>query len=416
MRSLIIADVSPMLASDGAHRGSKRRDLFISAICSISDEVEVAFYASADGIAALGALAPHEAMLSDAWGLPVRLNPIPDRSRQATIWNHYVTGAFSAAEQQGYQAFSGPDQVRGVARSLEREPDLVLASRFQAACALPHARMRTTRFFFDMMDIEHKIRLRTVLSAPVRAGTPLYMAQIPALLLAERRVVRMAEATFVCSEQDQQHLRRLGFGGRIEVIPNAMPIPAQAAPATQEPTVLYLGTYSYMPNREAADRLIRHIWPLIRQEVPEARLIIAGKGPERIPSFGSAGPGVAFTGFVDDLDQLYGRSRVVACPIMVGGGTRLKLVEAASYGRPMVSTRIGAEGLHFAAEQEILLRDDDAGFARACRPTPAATGPGRCRAAGSETATTRPPRTRPPRRRSQRGRWSATPPPAALQA
>jgi glycosyltransferase involved in cell wall biosynthesis len=57
---------------------------------------------------------------------------------------------------------------------------------------------------------------------------------------------------------------------------------------------------------------------------------------------------------------------VVCCPLTVGSGTRIKLIEAAAYGRPMVSTRIGAEGLDFVPEKEILLRDDDAGFAKGC--------------------------------------------------
>ena len=130
--------------------------------------------------------------------------------------------------------------------------------------------------------------------------------------------------------------------------------------------MLFLGTYGYQPNCDAAERLIRHIWPPVRERVPEARLLIAGKGSERLASFKDAPPGVTFTGFVDDLDGLYAMSRVVACPLTAGGGTRLKLVEAASYGRPMVSTRVGAEGLDFEADREIVLRDDDAGFADAC--------------------------------------------------
>ncbi len=366
MKSLMITEICPVATPDGVYGGGKRRDLFLTALRSISDEVEVAYFAREDQIATLGALAPHEAMLSELWGLPVRLNQIPIRLRKETLWSHYGAGAFSVGEQPDYHYYSGPDQVSGIARSLARKPDLVLASRFLATRALPRAGTRPTPLFVDFMDIEHRTRLRTVLAAQVRLGTPLYLTHIPAMVLAERRVVRMAEATFVCSELDQRYLRRLGFSGQIEVVPNAMSIPAHAAPPTPEPTVLFLGSYDYRPNCDAADRLIQQIWPLIQQRIPEAQLIIAGKGPEQIASFRSPGAGVTFTGFVEDLDQLYARSRVIACPIMVGGGTRLKLVEAASYGRPMVSTRLGAEGLHFEAGSEVLLRDDNAGFAQAC--------------------------------------------------
>ena len=113
---------------------------------------------------------------------------------------------------------------------------------------------------------------------------------------------------------------------------------------------------------------IHRTWrqPIIQRQVPAARLIVAGGSPERIPSFQSPSQAVEFTGFVPDLDKLYARSRVIACPITTGGGTRIKLVEAASYGRPMVSTRIGAEGLAFEGGCEIMLCDDDQGFAAAC--------------------------------------------------
>jgi glycosyltransferase involved in cell wall biosynthesis len=75
---------------------------------------------------------------------------------------------------------------------------------------------------------------------------------------------------------------------------------------------------------------------------------------------------VEYLGYVRDLDGLYANTRVVCCPMLNGGGTRVKLIEAAAYARPMVSTHIGAEGLDFEDGKEILLRDDDESFAEAC--------------------------------------------------
>ena len=77
-------------------------------------------------------------------------------------------------------------------------------------------------------------------------------------------------------------------------------------------------------------------------------------------------PAVKFTGFVDDIVGLYERSRIVCCPIFSGGGTRVKIIEAAAYGKPIVSTRIGAEGIEMHDDKELLLRDDPSGFAEAC--------------------------------------------------
>ena len=76
--------------------------------------------------------------------------------------------------------------------------------------------------------------------------------------------------------------------------------------------------------------------------------------------------GVRFAGFVEDLDGLYQQSRVVCAPILSGSGTRIKIIEAAAYCRPIVSTRIGAEGIELHNGDSIFLRDDPKSFAEAC--------------------------------------------------
>src|SRR6266700_881188 len=121
-------------------------------------------------------------------------------------------------------------------------------------------------------------------------------------------------------------------------IPNAVAIPATYGIDPTSRSLLLLATYAYGPNIAAAEFLIREVWPLVREACPDAQLIIAGDKPERIPSFASHPPGVDFTGFVDDLDQLYRRVRIVCCPILAGGGTRVKILEAAAHGKAIVST------------------------------------------------------------------------------
>jgi glycosyltransferase involved in cell wall biosynthesis len=176
--------------------------------------------------------------------------------------------------------------------------------------------------------------------------------------------MRLAKQTYVCSQQDRAYLTNQGIAGVI-TIPNAVKLPKPQLP-TAEPTLLLLGAYHYYPNINAANFLLEEVFPHVRRQIPEARVIIAGKQPENIRSYRRGIPGVEFTGFVDDLEALYRRSRVVCCPILSGGGTRVKLVEAAAYGKPMVSTSIGAEGLEFQDGQEFLRRDDPKAFADAC--------------------------------------------------
>jgi len=129
---------------------------------------------------------------------------------------------------------------------------------------------------------------------------------------------------------------------------------------------MFIGSFTYQPNIAAAELLISQVWPLVKKAVPEARLVIAGNKPDRIPSFATHPEGVEFAGFVENLSALYKKTQVVCCPILVGGGTRVKIIEAAAYGKAVVSTTIGAEGIEFCDGKEILLRDGEAGLAEAC--------------------------------------------------
>nr|WP_294501232.1 glycosyltransferase family 4 protein [uncultured Rhodopila sp.] len=190
--------------------------------------------------------------------------------------------------------------------------------------------------------------------------------QLPALLVAERRAVARSTRAFVCSNADAAHLRHLGFPRQVETVPNAIDVPPAPPGVVAAPSILFLGSYHHPPNIIAAERLIRCIWPRIYARVPAARLLIAGAESERLPSRSAAPPGVEFRGFVDDLATIYAESRLVCTPITTGSGTRLKLLEAAAYARPMVSTRIGAEGLGFRDNHEIMLREDDASLAEVC--------------------------------------------------
>jgi len=127
-----------------------------------------------------------------------------------------------------------------------------------------------------------------------------------------------------------------------------------------------VATYAYSANIIAAEFLVRGVWPLVRRACPDARLIVAGNKPERIPSFAQRPAGVEFTGFVPDLEPLYRSAAMVCCPVLSGGGTRVKILEAAAHGKAVVSTVVGAEGLDLRDGIEIVLRDGARAFAEAC--------------------------------------------------
>jgi glycosyltransferase involved in cell wall biosynthesis len=175
--------------------------------------------------------------------------------------------------------------------------------------------------------------------------------------------LRAATLSFVCSENDRE-LAQKRFGGRAAVIPNAVELPRSCGTPSAQEALLFVGSLGYGPNRDAADWMIEHIWPLIRERKPNARFLIAGANPEALSGRGAEG--VECLGFVPDLAPVYAQARLVVCPLRSGSGTRVKLLEAAAHARAIVSTSIGAEGISFVDGRDALIRDEPAAFASAC--------------------------------------------------
>lgn len=366
MRTVVVSPFTPLpleRATDGVFQ---RLRMFMSAVSLISDHIDFVGLVPEQDAAAYPCGAALDAALSDYWRVPVHVTLIPTARRKETFWNHYVKGIFRLSEQPFFHHFLGPEQTTALGRILSADPDLVFAFRLSAAACVVRTGVVPRRMSFDLDDVEHTMRLRTALERPVWPGKAVYLAHAPAILASELRIARRSQAVFVCSELDARGLRRLGFGPAVTVAPNALPLPPVPSPLASGQNILFIGSYGYKPNRDAAERLVTTIWPLIRARAPSARLIIAGKNPDLIRGFGDPPPGVEFTGFVQNLQALYERARCVVCPLMLGGGTRIKLIEAGAYGKPMVSTPIGSEGLAFQDGASIILREDDLGFSAAC--------------------------------------------------
>lgn len=139
--------------------------------------------------------------------------------------------------------------------------------------------------------------------------------------------------------------------------------PFQGDQESREPnTILFLGSFRHAPNQEALTWFTSSIFPLIRASVPEARLLVVGSDPPPAHTFPKI-EGVEWVGFVDDIRQPLARYAVFVCPILSGSGIRVKLLEAFALGVPVVSTRLGAEGLARNDGEICALADDPAQFA-----------------------------------------------------
>lgn len=152
----------------------------------------------------------------------------------------------------------------------------------------------------------------------------------------------------------------------IHLIPAGVDV-EQLRPFADQPTdahVVIVGPLHWSPNLDAALWFCNDIWPRIRTAVPGARCTIAGAQPTaRLQRM--AGDGISVPGFVDDFSELLASARVLAVPLRVGGGMRIKLLEFFAHGKAVVSTSIGAEGNLARDGIELLLADDADTFADA---------------------------------------------------
>lgn len=364
-----IGFISTQFPSDlrtSVYGGFQRMGMFIEALKSLG-ELDALFYVRPETQLSADYVHDWEERLSRHYEARLtlnlcRLSPVtPPKGR----WQEYIRPALSIANLFPFLQTAQEEQVAAARRLLSRKPDLLFVHRLISMVPILLSDMPLPPIYYDLDDVEHVSFSRSIRQPPLWPGKPLQYLRLPLMKRWENRAIRVSRAGFVCSEEDKSHVKRAFGHDHVVVIPNAIDLPRARAPGDGR-TLLFLGLLSYHPNTVAADHLIRNIWPKVRSALPEARLLIAGARAEWLESYAEKPAGVTFAGFVDDLDKLYDEVSVVCCPVLYGSGTRIKILEAAAYGRPVVSTTLGAEGLRLKDGDEILVRDDPASFAAAC--------------------------------------------------
>tara|TARA_R110001599_G_scaffold353742_2_gene596032 strand:+ start:4273 stop:5517 length:1245 start_codon:yes stop_codon:yes gene_type:complete len=173
----------------------------------------------------------------------------------------------------------------------------------------------------------------------------------------ERRLARQTLQTFVCSEVDR---RKLGEEG-VSVIRNGVDISGRTTPniAPEDNSLLFIGAFTYEPNRAGLEWFCREVWPLIMAENSHAKLRVAGYGMDQVDMRYAEQDGIRLLGEIADPAVAILEAQLMVVPILFGTGTRVKIAEALGYGRPVVSTTMGAEGYEDFTEKNGLFRCDD---------------------------------------------------------
>jgi glycosyltransferase involved in cell wall biosynthesis len=179
---------------------------------------------------------------------------------------------------------------------------------------------------------------------------------------------RLCDVVMAVSERDRQLFRKDLPNLHAVVVPNGVDTSFFAPPETPLPgedgLLLFTGSMDYYPNEQAAKILINEILPLVQRQIHNARVAIVGANPtDSLRQLASEK--VIITGMVDDIRPWFARAQVVVVPLRIGGGTRLKILEAMAMSAPVVTTSLGCEGLNVEHGRNIFIKDDNESFVEA---------------------------------------------------
>ncbi len=222
-------------------------------------------------------------------------------------------------------------------------------------------------------NVEYLLYRQRALFAPTACEQQQCWSEYRRTMAWERHAWRRATRCITVTADDRQHMLTAEPDLHVDVVPNGadhLPVVAgQGSSAGEpycrdaEPVVLFPGNFAYEPNVDATRYLLGDIFPRVRQEIPNTRLLLVGNAPPPAIYALAAPPQVTLTGRVPSLTPFFAAADIVVCPLRIGGGIKVKVLEALRAGKAIVSSSVGVQGLDGAARQAIAIADDPAAFA-----------------------------------------------------
>jgi glycosyltransferase involved in cell wall biosynthesis len=242
--------------------------------------------------------------------------------------------------------------------------DLLWFCKLRTANMFPRWAWR--RSVTDIDDVPSTFALSDVQAAKGLKARLLARMRLASWRKRDRLLSERFDVMGVCSDADRQYLQALGNCKPLHVIPNGCDSPKREVarhPATP-PHFGFIGIFDYPPNLEGAQWFVRECWPLIKRELPEARLRLVGRQSDGVLK--PQGPDIDGLGFVTDPAEEIATWSAMVVPIRTGAGTRGKIAHAFSAKCPVVSTSLGAHGYEVRHGDLALIADDPTEFARSC--------------------------------------------------
>ncbi|HEU4386536.1 MAG TPA: glycosyltransferase family 4 protein [Blastocatellia bacterium] len=247
----------------------------------------------------------------------------------------------------------------------EADFDIVQLESSHLASYIPLIRLARSRprVVCDWHNVESELMARYADHAPGIAHR-LYGRRTAYLWRREeRRLLNAADAHIAVTDRDREQLLAASeSAARIFVVENGVDVAhyssstlvaaGPAAPPVRS-RIVFVGTMDYHANIDAVVPFARHIWPQLRRRHPDIQFTIIGRNPVPEVRQLASLPGVEVTGTVEEVSPYYRQALAAVVPLRVGGGSRLKILEALAAGVPVVSTPLGAEGLEVTDGQNI---------------------------------------------------------------
>ncbi len=190
------------------------------------------------------------------------------------------------------------------------------------------------------------------------------------ILYYEKRVPQDFDTIYCSNPLDLAELKHQFLNTKIVLFPNKV----RHRPFTLKPdyqknffTLLFTGALNYFPNEDAIEYLITEIWPLIKTAMPQAKLIVAGSKPsKKIMTLTSSTMDITLIPNPDSMVSIFEQASILIVPLRVGGGTRIKILEAFSYGIPVVSTTVGMSGILIEDREGDFISNEALSLSNAC--------------------------------------------------
>lgn len=252
----------------------------------------------------------------------------------------------------------------------EIDPDLIFAFRLYIGAYFSFERAKQVPFWLDLDELESRVQERRI--PFLIESQPAHVAQARTELagyrLLEEQLLPRFGRIFVASNLEAENIRIKFPSADIRVMPNSYPWsrPLPASEPASSANLLFVGNFGYYPNGDAMINFSKNILPELTKLCSKPiETVAVGAGVSHTGTHAGL-PGISFRGYVEDLSESYQKSTIIIVPLRTGGGTRIKILEAFSFARAVVSTSFGAEGLAVRHGEHLKIADDPKDFAAHC--------------------------------------------------